>query len=81
MDRRTPESDGERQRRRRARNVAREPWQVERDRRRLRPGGLKTCARCRRSLPFHAFPDRTRERDGLDTRCYGCIAAARAARA
>lgn len=66
-------------RRRTARRAARTPAQIEADRRRLRPDGLKRCRRGHKA-PLDAFPSSVARADGLADLCSPCGAAANAAR-
>lgn len=66
------ERNAEHQRRQRARRASRTESQIVADRIASHPDGLKRCSACRRSLPFHSFPDKPTERDGLASRCFGC---------
>lgn len=65
-------SNGELQRRKRARRIARTEDQIIAARLRAHPDGLKVCHGCKRPLPFHAFAALTREVDGLNPHCFGC---------
>src|SRR5690606_11793974 len=51
---------------------SRTPAQVEADRRRLRPSGVKRCRVCREELPFSAFAGNRTQADGLNQRCMRC---------
>lgn len=56
----------------RKRHADRSPSAVERDRKRVRPDGTKSCCTCKYVLPFSQFNEEAGNKDGLHGECRDC---------